>query len=1224
MAIPPIIPAPRRSAPRPQPIISSHGNVGASQPHGTAKLGPPPIVSARGNVGASQPAGTAKLSTGGTDIQSSGANYGSGQANRYKQTPAYRNAIATVFAQQPIAAKAAIIRGLVQNNAFNSPEFHAVRGVWDHLPTSEMSQIPSLIPHEIGKFISPKTGDLGSLLRSLPVEGTSSSNSGGLLAAATPFASGTIGHELAVNTGKDAVNLPAEAVSTVGTLGGDVLSGNPGKLGSDLVAPYKNLLQHPGQAIQHPLDTYLMLAGPLHGATRVASSAARRVAPNSALARAGAPTVPESVKLTGNLTHEQPAFSRFPLVKAGQQIGQAMKFERSPTGELVPRSENLRQRLSKQGVSRSLVGARERIRRGAIGHQVQAHLQSVALGKAAKAAHGVKTALKYNPGSALIHGANILPLIAEHTIRTKATFLADLEKHLKAVEARRPALEGMPNAIADHQATVGHLKAALNDPALKNPKNVDKLFAAANKYATDVSPLQKEVFAHGHFGNMTQQDLQRRELQPVVLSHFKGARMDPVLQTVVRPAARDEVRAYVGQLRTKARRFEQAGQVKAAEGARDQIRQAWDHQVVPMSTKEMVAFDKAQTGGRPIGYTSHAAPRGDSAFYTNQQSYPVKAMQRSSGFAYQHGLRDVTHEAMLEHRVGLEGAINAHRSMDKILSTLALRGKDVPGSATTGFWKTYQDAKMDAPKGYSPIRVDKLTGKGEGHAPTVANLTHEAEMRSLDLNERLRATDEHGQWGLIEKSVSDQLARHRDQISPNTFMRVLRSTTTQFRQVALGTSIRHIPGVAQEGLIRDIGAGVFIQHGLSGRNVLNAMKGLDPRTAAEIEAGVPRAHAAERLMRERHTELTGGMVAGMTRAMATRGGARYYEGTVLYKPMKAFDTFMKAPGPRQLSTAWHAWTHFVIDGSKKVLEQTQQTAGVGKAFHVQLGRVMTLQGKAAQDAAHGLLSDRTVRQLRSEVQRIYGLWTDMTPAGQTAMMYSPFGMWWVNSVKWLARMPIDQPVKTGLLAAATVGTEKQRQSEGLDMFSPGHLAGYLQGSIPSGGKLIGQQYYSPFGVAGDPAGTMASLMEPTFMPVVLSLLGDNYLGRPLRSPSNPHGSKDTNAGTRALVAVNSVLSNFIPLYTKVQTVRQGGASAYDTSTQFGIQTKTPGGGLLPGLQKAFQPLRQYPNPGPGGSSSSGGSWGSSRSSGGFGGGGGGFSGGGGGGGFGGGGGKGFK
>lgn len=205
MAIPPIIPAPRRSAPKPQPIISSHGNVGASQPHGTAKLGPAPVISSHGNVGASQPAGTAKLSQGGTDIQSSGAGYGSAQANAYKQTPAYRNAVAQVFKAQSLPQQVAIIKGLGgHTNAWQLPETHAIRGAFTQLPQQRQMQIANAFPHE--SFLGKALGAIGTtganMIQGMSGGKTSDSltnpktglttegiNAGGLLAA--PFRMGT-------------------------------------------------------------------------------------------------------------------------------------------------------------------------------------------------------------------------------------------------------------------------------------------------------------------------------------------------------------------------------------------------------------------------------------------------------------------------------------------------------------------------------------------------------------------------------------------------------------------------------------------------------------------------------------------------------------------------------------------------------------------------------------------------------------------------------------------------------------------------------------------------------------------------------------------------------------------------------------------------------------------------------------------------------------------------
>lgn len=1026
-----------------------------------------------------------------------------------------QQAVKDVFNHQDPVHQAAILKG-VQAGKADPVTVKAIDQAVKAMKGSDKAALAQYLVKSSGEGDVMNSG-LGKVLSYInPFKASDFANSGtGGPATGVPSGSAAIGAGAVVggktavalvkNTAKDAVNLPAEMFSSVAVPSEALLAGHPGKAISDVAGPFAQMIEHPKsipqQILAHPLDSYLMGAGAVHGVTGLAARGIRAL-PGDALGSQY--EVPPSVHLTGNLTHERPALSSYPLIRASQKAGEALKYKKGPTGDLVPRSENLRERLLRHTVSRDLVGVRERIRRAAVDNQKVAHARSVLMSPAERLARSAKKALTYDPGSGLIHGANVLARIADHTVRKPETLIPDLQKHLDSVAATRPDLTGLPKALEHHDKYVAELKAAIDDKALQTPKHVQRLFDASDTYAKDVKPLENEAFTHNHFGaKMSKEGLLRRELQPVVLSHMPGARLDPKLGMV---------RDVAGKTRK-------------------------------LSTAEMVAFDKAQTGGRPLAYTSHAAPKGDAAFYTSGQKYPVREIHRNTGYAFTHGLSDSTHEALLQHRVALENAINAHRSMDKILTST------VQGHPDGGFWKTFKDAKADAPEGKVPIRVGRLTEK-PGAADSVAGLDQEAAIRSLDINERLKPNEEPGKFGLIDKIVVDQLRQHENQISPNTFLRAARATTSQFRRVALGTSLRHLPGIAQEGLIRDIGAGVGVRSLLTGRNVFSELEKMDPRLAAE-----------------RKVELSGGTLSGMTRMMETRQGSKYFSGSVLKPLMQGVEHLMKSPGPRQMATAWDHWQHFVINGSKNVLEGNQQTAAVGQALLRESGKLMRLQGKAAQDAARGLMDDRVARQLGAQVRRVQGTWTDLTPSGQTALMFSPFGMWWVNSVKWLARLPIDQPVKTGVLASTTVGTEKQRQAEGLDMFSPGRLSDYLQGSIPAGSKLIAQQYYSPAGVAGDPFETAESLVEPTLLPITQALMGDNYLGRQLSSPNNPTGYKTPSAGTDALVVLNSVLSNFLPLYTKAQTVAEGGASAYDTSTLFKPETKGPNPGAAAGLAK---------------------------------------------------------
>jgi hypothetical protein len=586
-------------------------------------------------------------------------------------------------------------------------------------------------------------------------------------------------------------------------------------------------------------------------------------------------------------------------------------------------------------------------------------------------------------------------------------------------------------------------------------------------------------------------------------------------------------------------------------------------------------------GGRTLAFTSDR-PKAGSAYYVPSERRPLPETAKNTLFAYSHGLTDPGHQSLLEQHVRMQGVVDAHKAVNRTLQEVALQ------KPTGGYWNDYRSAKLDAPPGYKPVALAQpfhpqaALDQAMEHVDP-ANIESEAQLRHLDLSQRIGQDVGPAKYGLVSDIVQKRVNEHKAQIGSYPALRGFKAANNQFRKVALSTSPKHIPGVMSENLLRDAASGVGVASWITGKRVLSNAEKINP------EAG--------RLAR---VQMGGGQMAGATEAAMTHQVSSHFAGTNIHPVLKSIETALKTPGIRQMRSAWNNWAHFAIGGTKKLIEENQATAALGKAVlqdfgstHGAFAKAVRLQGQMLDDASKGLFDQAKARQLRATVERIDGRWTDLTPSGQAAMMLTPFGLWWSNSVQWLARLPIDHPIKTGIVAGATVGTQQERQAKGLDLFSPGAVPGYEQGAIPIGGKLLAQNYYSPFGVANDPIETAGSLLVPWLQGPLLAGLGDNYLGRPLSSPKDPHGRKPANAGERGTVILNSILSNFIPLYTKAQTIAQGGQSAYDTSGLLtGTQTKKPGKGFAAGLTKAATPYRLYNNvslsaPNSGGSSSGG-------------------------------------
>lgn len=1136
----------------PAPLPPTHAaaravghTIAATVAHHPVQIAPPPrsVGRAVASVAAPSTVGhavsrVARTHSGGSDIQSSGAGYGSRQANAYKKSAAYRKAVVDTFLHQPDEQKAAIVHGAMSHPTFEGRAvLDALRNFGSILGGGKLSE--SAI----------KTGgfSLSHLLHSaLPDfgEGLKGSGTGAGMAAINAPTSAIGGAEqklgkLGTNTAKDAIDLPAQTLATAGTLGGDVVTGHPGKALNDLITPYKQLIANPGKAFsEHPLDTALMVSGPLHLASRVPAGAIRAAGTDGALGRAVS-TDREGIQLGGKLTHERPRYSPYPGIKAGQVAVEKSRFTRSPTGALVPRSASLRGKLTGLETSR-LIGINERIRQANRDEAIKARAKAVSPTRAAKAAHGAKTALAYNPKGAAIPGAEVLARVADGTIRRPETFAADIQKHLSTVSANRTNLLDSPKLLKEHDAYVK----ALADAAKKNPppKALAALFVAAEAYARDYKSVEGEAHGLGQFGDRPQDALLKRTLSHYAIAHM-GAEYDPEL-----------------------------GLLSASRN--------------PLSTQGILKNAQRETGGRTLAFTSDR-PRTGSAYYISSERRPLPQNAKNTYFAYTHGLTDPSDRALLEQHVRMQGIVDAHKAQNRLVNAISIMRPD--GTA----WPTYKAAQKDAPAGYRPIALaqpfhaqDSLDKALQGTDP--AKIDEEAQTHGLDLGSRLTDTGQ-GRWAVVDETALKRINQHQAQITSNPAMRAFKMTNNQFRQVALSTSAKHIPGIIQEGLIRDVASGVGVSSWITGKRLLNRAEELNP------EKG-----------RHARLQLTGGTVAGSAKMMMTRQVSDHFAGTNLHSPLRAWESFMRAPGPRQMRNAWRAWVHLAIGGTKHYIEEQNQTAGIGKAALQQFGaqhgpfaKALRLQGAMLDDAAKGLFDDKKLRAFRAQVEHIYGRWTDLTPTGQTALMLSPFGLWWTNSVKWLARSPIDRPVGTGVLAGATVGTQQERNVKGLDLFAPNAVPEYMQGGIPlAGGKVLAQNYYSPFGVANDPLQTAASLMEPWAQSPLFGAFGDNYLGKSLNSPGNPKGFRHSNAGAKGIYILNSLLASFVPLYTKAQTIAQGGASAYDSSTLFDTQTKTPGKGFAAGVGKALTPYRLYGNKAPASSSSSGSSkgWWNSNSS----------------------------
>jgi hypothetical protein len=1199
--------AAKKSVPPPQPsfggAVSQGASQGASHNFATsvsqgASQGATHNFATAINQGASS--GVPQHAPSHTDA---GMGYNLAQAEAFRRTAAYAKAIGDVFAMQPADRKQAILTGLIHNSQRADPwttqailsaaGAESGRGLGagalgaaphgldaaalyqvehNHGPLSGVGDLPAELWRAIkapisgnNRFSSPYGVTSGSqaistLAHPQPLENAAG---GGLKALrdwlpklpgtkndrfATIAGSGATGPQadkIALGAAKDLVGLPGETLATAGVIGRDLAQKGPAQtLKQDIVEPFL----HP-DFLNHPLASALQYWGLLHGGARVAAAPVRALASEDSAVGRALSTKREGVVTAGNLTHERIPYSKSPLMKVFQAGVDKALYQRAPDGRLVPRSPHLRDKQINLDVSQ-LVGQGERVRRANMQAVKAEHERILTPGNtklargAARTAQAIKRAPLYGSKPALIPGAGVLARIADHTIRRPETFVEDIQKHLRDIAINRPNLVGDPLALKAHDANVKELLTALDNKRLV--RNPAPAFEAADKLSAGFNSAEAAAFKLGHFGDLSREELERRALSPAVLTHWPGAHFDEELKTVV------------------------------------------DRRGKPIPTKMMREFARKQSGGRPIAYVSHKVAF-DEEKAARQAHFqgdrrPLPPGKRNFYYAYTHGLARPGHNVLTEQHVAMQGVVDALRNQNKRVETLSV-GK--PGG---GYWDSHDAAMRDRPSNrYVAINISQpfhppraLEAQVKDLAP--ASVEEEARRYSLELRDRLQPGMQ-GRWALIDRHVLDTLREHERSISPNKLLRGARAFNRYATTVALSTSAKHFPGIVQENLIRDVVSGVGFRSWVTGRRVLGRAEKLNPETGAE-----------------RRVELTGGQQAGRLQSIRSFYVSDHWRGTNVHAVLRATEAMFKAPGPRQLRTAWQAYANFALGTTKHLLEEQHQIAGLGKAALGEHGyaeaarvggllslfkRALGLHGEMLDDAAKGVLDPAKSRQFRAVIDRMYGKWMDQTPSAQTALMFAPFGMWWVNSLRWLYRMPIDHPVLSGLSAASYRGTEAERQKLGLDMFGKGALPLYMQGSIPLGkGKVLGQNYYSPYGTLNNPVETASSLVQPWVAPVLEGAIGVNWLGKGLSSPGNPHGDRSkVTPGQSVQYILDSALGTLIPFYNKAQQILSGGTT-YNTTNAGWLPTLelplkgkgTQPKGVVEGAKNAFLPWRLYHAP----------------------------------------------
>ena len=180
-----------------------------------------------------------------TDVSSSGGDYGSARANAFKQTPAYKQTVVSVFRAQPITQQRAIVRGAIANPT--TPESHAVISFLKSAGNYANLVLPPHGQSVLTPVASTVSSGLGDVAKGLDFLRSLQPNQGPEQASlmALPQAGAKVLTHAPIDIARATLQSPAVIPKTVAGLGTQALAAGAGLL----ELPIKVAQEGPGKAI---------------------------------------------------------------------------------------------------------------------------------------------------------------------------------------------------------------------------------------------------------------------------------------------------------------------------------------------------------------------------------------------------------------------------------------------------------------------------------------------------------------------------------------------------------------------------------------------------------------------------------------------------------------------------------------------------------------------------------------------------------------------------------------------------------------------------------------------------------------------------------------------------------------------------------------------------------------------------------------------------------------
>jgi hypothetical protein len=605
----------------------------------------------------------------------------------------------------------------------------------------------------------------------------------------------------------------------------------------------------------------------------------------------------------------------------------------------------------------------------------------------------------------------------------------------------------------------------------------------------------------------------------------------------------------------------------------------------PLTTEAM----NASAEGVPAFISNR--PRGIGKPYVGSEKAPKIPGDKRSGQAAAQGGFDADPETLLRQEMRTHSVVSAFDSFQRLMDRFGYRGK---GEDLVQH-DTFKDAdglarQLKAKDGreWVPVRLNPL---GADKEQLHAMLEGTSKKNLLDVfDEANAATDSDGPWVVLPGAAVKQMARHMKNLDPADAERFVQAAFSNWRKIVLSLSIPWVLGNTAEASLRSALNLVGPRSLLTGRQARrDAPKLAEAMGQGKSKLEQDRLKTAAALGEAR--TVGSGRTALVDRAQMHRDATQFDEGayrTLLSNLDKVLDTDLKIGGKqvpisaRVIPKVWDAWTHFMMQMVNKSLENTFQTAMLGKAIRNQrrgagqrvaavrpkalmTPRARALSEQAAKEQAEGLLSEDTAAALGREIDHMYGRYSKLSPLQRRIVAnYTPFIAWMLNAGKFVGRLPKDHPVFTAVMAAQERASEEWRKEHGLAKFMGGEEKGqvpdWLQGSVPGkhGEHFRAPTKFTPFSLLSDPGGAIAQQVNPQFNGILNALGGKDWKGDDLKDAD---GKKIENPMTFAY-ALKAFVESTIPGVSLGQQIAKKGPRDYviDAATGRVAAKKKKGGG----------------------------------------------------------------